>query len=132
MKEAAAKQESSPHQKAVALNKYGRFYASIGKQEEARELYDQAVAVDPYFVEATSNKGMSYQREGKWDQALAAYRKASDVSTTDSVAALLARKAREMVELQKDADRRKQIDTLVKDLAERYRKQKKKPAGQYG
>jgi hypothetical protein len=74
---------------------------------------------------------MSYQREGKWDQALAAYRKASTVSTTDSVSAFLARKAQEMVELQKDADRRKQIDTLVKDLAERYRKQKKeKPADQ--
>lgn len=126
-KEAAAKPDASPHQKAVALNKYGRFYASIDKQEKARELYDQAVAVDPYLVEATSNKGMSYQREGKWDQALSAYRKASAVSTTDSVAALLARKAREMVELQKDADRRKQIDTLVKDLAERYRKQKKNP-----
>jgi len=127
LKEAVAKPESSPHQKAVALNKYGRFYASIGKNEKARELYNQAVAVDPYFVEATSNKGMTYQREGKWDQALSAYRKASAVSTTDSVAALLARKAQEMVELQKDTDRRKQIDTLVKDLAERYRKQKKNP-----
>ena len=124
LKQAVTKPQSSPLQKAVAFNKYGRFYASIGKHEKARELYDQAVAVDPYLVEATSNKGMSYQREGKWDQALDAYRKASTVSTTDAFAALLARKAQEMVKLQNDAAKRRQIDALVKDLAERYRQQK--------
>jgi tetratricopeptide (TPR) repeat protein len=111
----------------VALNKYGRIYASVGKYDKARELYDQAVAVDPYYVEATSNKGMSYQRQGKWDQALSAYRQASQVDTADSIAALLTRKAQEMVELQKDADKRKRIDTLVKDLADRYRKQQAAP-----
>ena len=129
LKTAVNQPESSPYQQAIALNKYGRFYASVGKQEKARELYDQAVAVDPYFVEATSNKGMSYQREGQWDQALAAYRQASGISTTDAFAALLAKKAQEMIELQKDAAKRKQIDGLIKDLAERYRNQQKnKPA----
>ena len=124
LKQAVAKPQSTPNQKAVALNKYGRFYASIGKHGKARELYDQAVTVDPYLVEATSNKGMSYQREGKWDQALDAYRKASAVSTTDAFAALLARKAQERVTLQNDVAKRRQIDALVKDLAERYRQQK--------
>ena len=126
-KKAVDKPESSLHQQAVALNKYGRFYASVGKHEKARELYDQAVAVDPYFVEATSNKGMSYQREGQWAQALEAYRKASGIDAGDAFSALLAKKAQEMIELQKDADKRKQIDRLVKDLAERYRKQQAKP-----
>ena len=68
LKTAVNQPESSPYQQAVALNKYGRFYASVGKYGKARELYDQAVTVDPYFVEATSNKGMSYQREGQWDR----------------------------------------------------------------
>lgn len=122
LKKAVEKPEASPYLKAVALNKYGRFYANVGKYEKARELYDQAVAVDPYYVEATSNIGMSYQREGKWDQALSAYRQASKTDADDSITALLARKAQEMVELQKDADKRKRIDKLVKDLAERYRK----------
>lgn len=121
------KPESSPRQQAVALNKYGRFFASVGKHEKARELYDQAEAVDPYFVEATSNKGMSYQREGKWDQALATYRRASDIDTTDAFAALLAKKAQDMIELQKNADKRKQIDTLVKELAARYRNKQATP-----
>jgi tetratricopeptide (TPR) repeat protein len=127
LKKAVDQPESTPHQQAVALNKYGRFYASVGKHEKARQLYDQAVAVDPYFVEATSNKGMSYQREGQWDKALAAYQHASGVSTNDAFASLLAKKAQEMIDLQKDADKRKQIDSLVRDLAERYRKQKANP-----
>ncbi len=124
---AVDKPESTPQQQAIALNKFGRFYASVGQHEKARALYDQAVAVDPYLVEATSNKGMSYQREGDWDQAFAAYRKASGIDTTDSFAGVLARKAQEMIELQKDADKRKQIDALVKDLAERYRNQQAAP-----
>jgi tetratricopeptide (TPR) repeat protein len=124
LKKAVDQPESSPHQQAVALNKYGRFYASVGKHEKARQLYDQAIAVDPYFVEATSNKGMSYQREGQWDKALGAYQRASGVDTNDAFASLLAKKAQEMIDLQKDADKRKQIDSLVRDLAERYRKQK--------
>ena len=127
LKQAIDKPDASPHQQAVALNKYGRIVASAGKHEKARELYDQAVAVDPYYVEATSNKGMSYQNQGQWDQALVAYRNASEIDTTDSIAALLARKAQEMVDLQKDAAKRQQIDTLVKDLAERFRKQQAKP-----
>lgn len=123
LKTAADKPDAEPFQKATALNRYGRFLAGLGKPEQARELYDQAIAVDPYFVEATANIGMSYQREGRWDQALAAYRNASatGVNASDSIAALLAQKAAEMVALQKDTAKRKQIDRLVKDLAERYR-----------
>ncbi|BBO84598.1 hypothetical protein DSCO28_51640 [Desulfosarcina ovata subsp. sediminis] len=129
LKTATGKTEVPPHQQAVALNRYGRFLASMGKNEQARELYDRAVAVDPYLVEATANKGMSYQREGRWDQALAAYQKASATSTdaADAITNLLARKAQEMVALQKDAEKRKEIDRLVKDLAARYRSQKLKP-----
>lgn len=130
LKSATVATAESPRQKAAALNLYGRFLASEGKTDQARKLYDQAVAVDPYFVEATANKGMTYQREGQWDKALAAYRQASDASTdaADSIATLLARKAEEMVALQKDADKRRQIDKLVRELAERYRNQKLNPA----
>ena len=68
---AVAKKEGETYQKAVALNQLGRFNANMGKFDQARSLYDQAVAVDPYYVEATSNKGMTYEKEGKWENALA-------------------------------------------------------------
>ena len=124
LKAAVEKPEAAPFQKAKALNRYGRFLSAMGKQKQARDLYDQAIDVDPYFVEATANKGMSYQREGQWDKALATYRSATStgLDATDSITALLARKAQEMVALQKDAEKRKQINRMVKELAERYRK----------
>ncbi|MCX5884012.1 MAG: redoxin domain-containing protein [Deltaproteobacteria bacterium] len=53
---ASAKKEGEIYQKAVALNQFGRFQANLGKFDKARSLYDQAVSVDPYYVEATSKR----------------------------------------------------------------------------
>jgi tetratricopeptide (TPR) repeat protein len=119
------KTSAEPFQKALAYNKLGRLNASIGQYEQARELYDQAVEIDPYYIEATSNKGMTYEKEGKWNDALEAYQKALRVNKQDTFAAVLARKAEEMLALQKDVAQKERIDKLVKDLAARYRSQKK-------
>jgi tetratricopeptide (TPR) repeat protein len=123
---AAVEKEGGEHyQKAVAYNQLGRFYASTGKYKRSRELYDQAVAIDPYYIEATSNKGITYEKEGKWDKALEAYRRAMALDKNDTFAAVLAKKAQEMIALQKDVQQKKRIDRLVKELAARYRSQKK-------
>ena len=116
---------AQPYQKAVALNQFGRFFASVGNYEEARTLYDQAVDVDPYYIEAMSNKGMTYEKEGNWDKALSEYRQVLSLNEADTFASVLAQKAEEMIAIQKDAIKSKEIDTLVKDLAKRFRKQKK-------
>lgn len=122
---AVAKKEGEPHQKAAALNQFGRFQANMGKFDQARSLYDQAIAVDPYYVEATSNKGMTYEKEGKWENALSAYRQAQGLDKTDTFAAVLAQKAEQMLALQKNTEKRNEIDRLVKELAERFRQQQK-------
>lgn len=118
------KEGALPFQKAVAYNQLGRFQASQGKYDQARELYDQAVEIDPYYIEATSNKGVSFEKEGRWDDALSAYRKALNLNQKDTFTAVLARKAEEMLALQKDIAQRDRIDKLVKELAARYRDQK--------
>ena len=118
-----------PYQTSAALNQFGRFFASIGNYKEARTLYDQAVDVDPYYVEAMSNKGMTYEKEGNWDQALSEYRQALSLDKMDTFASVLAQKAEQMIALQKDATRSREIDTLVKDLAKRYGKQKSTAKG---
>ena len=125
---AIEKKAGETYQKAAALNQFGRFYASVGKLDQARELYDQAVAVSPYYVEATSNKGMTYEKQGKWGEALSSYRQALSLDQTDSFATVLAQKAEQMLALQKDATKRRKIDALVKDLAERFRKQGQSPS----
>ena len=122
-KKAAAKTEGSPTQKAQARNQLGRFYASLGDFKEARGLYDQAVEIDPYYVEATANKGVTYEKEGNWDQALASYRNTLALDKNDMIASVLAKKAQEMIDLQKDSSKKARIDKLVKALAERYRRQ---------
>jgi tetratricopeptide (TPR) repeat protein len=124
-RKAVQKKSAEPYQKSVAYNQYGRFHASLGKYQRARELYDQAIDIDPYYIEATSNKGITYEKQGKWDKALEAYRQALILDKEDTVAAVLANKAQEMLALQKNTAQKKRIDKLVMELAARYRSQKK-------
>ncbi|SPD73087.1 Peroxiredoxin [uncultured Desulfobacterium sp.] len=122
---AVRKKSGEPFQKAMAYNQLGRFHAGEGDYQKARELYDQAVDIDPYYIEATSNKGVAYEKEGKWDEALKAYTKATNIDKADTFAAVLAKKAEEMIAIQKNVAEKQRIDTLVKELATRYRSQEK-------
>jgi len=117
--------EGAAFQKAKAYNQLGRFHASLGKYDKARELYDQAIKIDPYYVEATSNKGMTFEKQHRWEDALTAYRNALSLDSKDTFASVLAKKAEEMLAIQANATRKKRIDSLVKDLAKRFRQQKK-------
>jgi tetratricopeptide (TPR) repeat protein/peroxiredoxin len=119
------KKQAEPYLKPVGYNQLGRLYAKKGDHEAARKLYDQAVAIDPYYIEGTTNKGRTYEREGKWDKALATYHQALGVEKTDIYASAFARQAQDMLNLQKDAQKSERIDRLVKELAERYRTQKR-------
>ncbi len=123
LKKAVEKTEAEPHQKALAYNQFGRFHASVGKFDQARRLYDQAVDIDPYFIEATSNKGMAYEKEGQWDKALQAYEKALSVDGNDAFSSVLAKNAAQMAAMQNDSSQKERVDRLVKELAERYRSQ---------
>ena len=123
-RKAAEKKSSAPFQKATALNKLGRLQASLGDYTQARELYDQAVAIDPYYIEATANSAKTYEKQGRWDKALDTYQEALKVKKNDVYAMTLAKRAQLMVALQNDAERKKRIDGLVKRLADRYRKRR--------
>ena len=69
--------------KAVAYNQLGRMYALEGDYPQSRKMYDEAVALDPFYVEATSNKGLTYERQGEWGKALEAYRRAKNINRND-------------------------------------------------
>lgn len=121
---AAAGQDAAPFQQAEAMCRLGQFEARAGNLEQARNYYDQAVDLDPYYLEPTSNKGVTYEKQGQWDQALKEYRKALDLNASDTIAAALARKAEEMLALSKDQQRSQRVDKLVKDLAQRFKEQR--------
>lgn len=118
------KKGAEPYQEAIRYNQMGRYYASSGQYAKAREFYDQAIHIDPYYIEGTTNKGLTYEKEGRWDKALESYRQALALERTDTYAAVLAKKAQEMIELQKDLKRKERVDQLVKELAARFRAQK--------
>jgi tetratricopeptide (TPR) repeat protein len=118
------KKGAEPYQEAIRYNQMGRYYASLGQYQKAREFYEQAINIDPYYIEGTTNKGLTYEKEGKWEKALESYRQALALEKTDSFATILAKKAQEMIDLQKDVKRKERVDQLVKELAARYRDQK--------
>lgn len=127
---AVADPEAQPFQKAEAYNRMGQYHAHKGQFTQADKMYDQAVALDPYYIEPTSNKGVAYEKQGRWEQALAQYRKTLDLNANDPIAVVLARKAEEMLALQKDQQRKAHIDKLVKELAQRFRQQQAAPVKQ--
>ena len=122
---AVKKKETEPYHAALGPNQLGRMQAMKGQYDSARQLYDQAVAIDPYYIEGTTNKGRTYEKEGKWDKALDSYRQAQSLDKSDPFAVTFAKKAQEMLDLQKDAARKERVDRLVKDLVERFRTQAK-------
>lgn len=121
---AVAQPEGAPFQKAEAYNQLGRLYAQEGEYSKARTLFDQAVIMDPYYLEPTSNKGVTYEKQGMWSKALAEYRQALTLDQADTVASVLARKAEQMLALQKDTAGKQRMDQLVSDLVERFKRQK--------
>ncbi|MBT8341059.1 MAG: tetratricopeptide repeat protein [Desulfatitalea sp.] len=122
-KSAVASSEAAPFQMAETYNQIGRWYAQSGEYKAARDYFEQAIAMDPYYLEPTSNKGVTYEKEGLWRKALTEYRKALALDKTDTVAGVLARKAEEMMALQKDAASKKRIDQLIDTLVKRYKSQ---------
>lgn len=126
--EAAVKQpEAAAFQKAEAFNQLGRLYAQEGRYDQARAQFDQAIALDPYYIEPTSNKGVTFEKEGLYSKALSEYRQALALDQADTVASVLARKAEQMLALQKDAAGNARMDQLVKDLVARYKSQQAQP-----
>ena len=123
-KKAIGKKNAAPYLQAAAYNQLGRVYAARGEYKKSRELYDQAVEIDPYYIEATSNKGITYEKEGRWDKALELYQQVRTIDKNDTFAAVLAKKAQEMLLLQKDKARKERIDKFVKELARRYREKR--------
>jgi tetratricopeptide (TPR) repeat protein len=122
---AAAKKSTDPRHRAKAYNQLARIRADQGRLDESKSLYDRAVAIDPYYIEATANKGLIYEKEGRWDQALASYNKALSVDGQDVVALTLQKKLLAMMQLEQDRSEKNRIDQLVKELADRYRNRRR-------
>lgn len=120
-RKAVQKKSGTRFQKAVAHNQLGRLNSSAGDYKNARKLFDRAVEIDPYYIEATSNKGLTYEKEAKWSHALDAYNQVLAVDKNDIFAGVLAKKVQERLSLEDNAEKKKRMDKLIQTLSERYR-----------
>ncbi|MBC2713102.1 MAG: tetratricopeptide repeat protein [Desulfosarcina sp.] len=126
-REGTQKRGGAPFQRAVAYNQLGRLYAQRGDYAKSRELYDQAVSIDPYYIEATSNKGLTYEQEGRWDKALEVYRRAEAIDKNDPFVRALAENAMRMLMIKKDEMKQKELAVAIKKVVERYRQKRFDP-----
>jgi len=127
-REGTQKHGGAPFQRAVAYNQLGRLYAQRGDYAKSRELYDQAVSIDPYYIEATSNKGLTYEKEGRWDKALEAYRQAEAIDKNDPFVRALAENAMRMLMIKKDEIKQRELAVTIKKVVERYRQNQIDPS----
>jgi len=118
---AVSKPAAEPFQKAEAHNRLGRIYTAKGQFQQARQQFDEAVDLDPYYIEATANKGITYEQEGALGKALEAYRSAQRMDKDDAYAGILAKKVEQLLLLQQDSTRNQQMDQQIQTLVERYK-----------
>jgi tetratricopeptide (TPR) repeat protein len=123
---ATTKNNIAPHHRAKAYNQLARIRAGQGRLEQAESLYGKAETIDPYYIQATTNKGRLYEKQGRWDAALACFGRAQRIDKTDLFSLTLQQKLLAMLELERDKAEKERIDALVKDLAARYRRQQRK------
>jgi len=122
---AVTKDGGMAFQRAYAENRYGRLEARRGNYDKALSHYLRAAAFAPESLAATANQGVALLHLNKPDQALAAFRKALALNGKDQVADILAGKAEELIGLQESTAEKESGDRLIKDLADRFKKQPK-------
>lgn len=76
-------------QQAIALdpenptyhNALGVLYLELKRPADAQQQFEAAVALDPAYAEAHHNLGLARAEQGRWEEAVASYRKALSFPT---------------------------------------------------
>jgi Tfp pilus assembly protein PilF len=76
-------------QQAIALdpenvtyhNSLGVLYLELKRPADAQPRFETAVSLDPRYAEAYHNLGLAHAEQGRWEQAVASYRKALSFPT---------------------------------------------------
>jgi len=116
--------EAKPYYKADAHSQIGKINLKNGKTEKARKQFAMAEEISPHVIEHMTNKGVAYEKEGRLDEAWKTYREAQAIDKNDVFSAVLAKRAKEILDLNKDAERSRQRSQLIKELADRFKKMK--------
>ena len=110
--------------KAEAHSRIGRINLEDGKNEKAYDQFAMAEKISPHVIEHMTNKGVALEKEGRLEEAWKTYQEAQTIDKNDVFSAVLAKRAKEILDLIKNAERRNQRSQLIRDLADRFRKMK--------
>ena len=103
------------------LNKLGVLYARYGKNEEAEEQFEKALAKDRYYVPALVNLGNIYYLDRDFKNAKNYYERAYNVEPSNSAALLAVARVNHDLENYRLAEQLyAQLKTRSPILAERY------------
>ena len=99
----------------------GRVFLARGDLVQAAAEFDQAVRLDPSFLQAYTAKGLALERLGKPRDALDLYQKAAGINGADPINAVLYRKCKELLDYRESAEHKARVDQLIADLVTTYR-----------
>jgi class 3 adenylate cyclase/tetratricopeptide (TPR) repeat protein/CHAT domain-containing protein len=103
-------------QQAECYYGLGKVFLARGELPQAVEAFDRSLQADPTFVQAYTAKGLALERQGRPQDALDLYQKASGINPGDPVNAVLYNKCRATVDSRASAENRARIDQLMAEL----------------
>lgn len=108
-------------QKSEAFNRLGRVYAASGDMTNAVASYGSAIQSDPSNTDAYANQGKAFERMGKLDEAVAAYKQGAAQNPGDGMTGRLLANAMASLSVRGDQARMEGIRSQVKDLSEAWK-----------
>ncbi len=116
----AGQRATLPWQNGVALNNLANISRTRGDSSAAMKTYDQAIAAEPFLVEALSNKGAALEKAGRPEEAKKALASARSIAPSDELVATLLRRIESDERAKVDLERQKLANQLVGDLVAAY------------
>lgn len=116
-------------QKAQAHYAEGNLQRTKKQPRAALAAYKKAVAENPHYAEALSNEGVTLQELGDPEAALKSFTQAKQRSGSDRMVDSLIRQAQAAIKQKQDLEKQRYIDSMVKDLAQRYKERKAEQGG---
>ena len=99
----------------------GRVFQAKGDFAHAAVAFDEALRLDPSFLQAYTAKGLALERQGKPQEALDLYQQATGINAEDPIALTLYRRAKEHQSYRESSERQTRIDQLITELLQRRR-----------
>jgi len=98
----------------------GRVFMARGDLVQAVAAFDEAIRLDPAFLQAYTAKGLSLDRLGRPREAVELYQQAAAVNPEDPIVLSLHSRSRELLSYREPSERRARVDQLISDLVQRY------------